>query len=147
MYPAHYWVLCHKIFRDSNLAGWFPSWIWISEHFITQNSLVASTVLSSPSMSVCVGMSRNATNTACVEIVISPGGSLVLSISMATTLMQSSQMGQSRMSVLLPKEITLMHCRSSFLQLHHSCVVQHNVWGTRQYYWCTLASECLILII
>ena len=49
-------------------------------------------------------------------IVCIPGGIFVLSISMATTLMQRIQMGQSRISVLLPKDIMLMHWRSSFLQ-------------------------------
>lgn len=44
------------------------------------------------------------------------GGIFVLSISIATTLMQRIQMGQSRISVLLPNDIMLMHWRSSFLQ-------------------------------
>ena len=37
------------------------------------------------------------------------GGIFVLSISMATTLMQRIQMGQSKISVLLPNDIMLMH--------------------------------------
>ena len=45
------------------------------------------------------------------------GDIFVLSISIATTLMQRIQIGQSRMSVLVPNDIMLIHWRSSFLQL------------------------------